>query len=483
MSTTSSTSGTLSSLGVGSGLDANSIVTKLVELERQPITLLQKRTESLQTKISAFGQIQSSVSSLRDAARKLANPDIWGTTKATVADTSVASFSTSSGAQTGDYSIQVTNLAAAQSVVTKNRVANSAATVGSGTLTFDKGNWSGTSFTASGSPVSVTIDAGDSLEKIRDKINQSGAPVLASIVTDSGGARLVMTSRTTGAEGGFRIQATDSDGNSTDDQGLSSLAFDLDPATATSGTDRTREAKDALAKINGVEVTSKTNTFSDVLPGISFTVLKEGASSNVSVAQDNDTISKAITDFATSFSSLITMLRSNTKYDDATKTAGTLQGDGTAVSILNQFRSIIGSSSGASSVFATLSSIGVEMQSGGTLTVNSTKLTNALGKLSEVKKLFSNVDNLNSANDGVATKLRALADNMLGFEGAITNRTAGLNKAVQDNQKREDEMDARVALYEKRLRAQYTALDKQMSQISGTSSYVTQMITNWNKSS
>lgn len=479
------TSGTISSLGVGSGLDANSIVSKLVELERQPITLLQKRAETLQTKISAFGQVQSSVSSLRDAVKKLANPEIWATTKATSSDSAAVTFSTATGAQTGSYSISIDTMAASQSVVNNTRLASKASTLGSGTLTFETGTWTGTSFAGSGTTVDVTIGAADTLEQIRDKINASGAGVSAAIVTDAGGARLVMTSKNSGAENGFRVLAADDDGNNLDGGGISALAFNLDPdpLNTTTGSTRGQEAKDAVATINGVEVRSKTNTFTDVLPGISFTVGKASTTANVTVAQDNETITKAITDFATSFSSLITQLRTNTRYDDATQTAGTLQGDGTAVSILNQFRAMIGASSNASSTFATLSSIGVEMQAGGTLTVNSTKLSNALGNLAEVKKLFSNVDNLNSANDGVATRLRTLADNMLGFEGALTTRTAGLNKAVKDNEKRQAEMDARVALFEKRLRAQYTALDTQMAQINGTSSFVTQMITNMNKSS
>src|SRR5690606_31685479 len=158
----------------------------------------------------------------------------------------------------------------------------------------------------------------------------------------------------------------------------------------------------------------------------SFTASKASASALVTVAQDNEAITKAITEFATSFSSLITTLRNNTKYDEATKTAGTLQGDGTAVGILNQFRSLIGGNSGASGTFPTLSSIGLETQSGGTLTVNSTKLSNALANLAEAKKLFANVDNVNSANDGFATRMRTLADELLGFEGAITTRTEGL---------------------------------------------------------
>ena len=148
---------------------------------------------------------------------------------------------------------------------------------------------------------------------------------------------------------------------------------------------------------------------------------------------------------------------------------------------MNQFRSLIGSSTPASSMFSTLSSIGVEIQTGGTLTVNATKLTNALGKLSEVKKLFANADLSNSANDGIATKLRTLSDNLIGFDGAITTRTAGLNQDVANNQKQQDALDARSALYEARLKAQYTALDTTMAGLNSQSSYVTQMITNLNK--
>lgn len=479
--TTNSGSGTLSSLGLGSGLDANSIVTKLVELERQPITDLQDRATKLQTKISAFGQVQSAVSTFRDAARTLANPEIWAATTATSSDPSAVTFSTSTGAVTGSYSVGVTSLASSQSVVNNTRLASATSTLGSGTLTFETGTWTGTSFGAKSgsSPVSVNIAPTDTLEGIRDKINGAGAGVTAKIVTDSGGARLVMTSTNTGAASGFRVTASDSDGENLDGNGISALAFDLnpDPLFTTTGSTRGQEAKDAVATINGVEVTSTTNTFTDVLAGISFKVGKTTTSdADVTVAQDNEAIKKAVNDFATAYSAMSTLLRTNTKYDDATKTAGTLQGDSTAVSTLNQFRAIIGSNSSASSVFGTLSSIGVEIQTDGTVKVNNTKLTNAMGKLSEVKKLFAD------ASNGIGTRLRTLGDSLLGFDGPLTTRTAGLNKAVTDNQKRQDELDARVALYEKRLRAQYTALDKTMSGLTGQSSYVTQMITNWNKS-
>lgn len=482
-----SSTATITSLGLGSGLDAESIVTKLVALERQPITTLQTAAEKIQTKISAYGQIQSSVSTLRDAAKKLANPDIWSTTTATSSDSTAVTFSTSAGAATGSYSVGVTSLAKAQSVVTKTPLSAATSTVGSGSLSIEIGTWSGTSFAAKTgtSATSITIAATDTLEDIRDKINDADAGVNASIIKDANGARLVMSSSDTGVQNGFRIQATDTgDGNALDDAGVSSLAFDLDPLNTTLGTEKKQDAANAEATINGVEISSSTNTFSDVLEGISFTVSKETSSDvSVTVAQDNATISKAISDFASAYSALSTLLKTNTKYDDATKTAGTLQGDGTAVSLINQFRAALSGSTGASSVFSTLSSVGVEIQSSGSLTVNSTKLTNALGNLAEVKKLFANADNANSANDGIATRLRTLSDELLGFEGALTTRTAGLKKAVSNNEKRQDELDARAALYEKRLRAQYTALDTTMAAISSQSNYVTQMISALNSSS
>jgi flagellar hook-associated protein 2 len=479
-------SATISSLGVGSGLDANTIVSKLVSLERQPITDLQTQAEKLQTKISAYGQIQSAVSTFRDAAKKLANPDVWASTIATSADSTAVSFSTSAGAATGSYSMNVTSLAASQSVVTKTSLASATATLGSGSLSIEVGAWSAAgAFTAKagGSAISVTIEATDTLEGIRDKINGAGAGVMASIINDTSGARLVMSSSSTGAANGFRITATDTgDASNTDDAGLSSLAYN--PPGGTAGTKSTQSAADAKASINGVDVSSSSNKFSDVLTGISFTVGKVTSSPvDVSVAQDNATISKAVTDFATSYSALSTLLKTNTKYDDATKSAGTLQGDGTAVGMINQFRSALSAPTGASSVFTTLSSVGVAIQSDGTLAVDSTKLTNALGKLSEVKKMFSFADTTGAGNDGVATRLRTLSDNLLSFDGTLTSRTTGLKATVASNQKRQSELDSRAALYEKRLRAQYSALDTTMAGISTQSSYVTQMITAWNKSS
>jgi flagellar hook-associated protein 2 len=478
----------ITSLGIGSGLQANEIVTKLVALESQPIVNLQTASDKLQTKISAYGQIQSAVSSVRDAARKLTSADLWGATAAASADATAVNATTSAGAQVGTYSVDVTALAKPQSVVSKTSLASGSSTVGSGTLTIDIGTWTGNSFAAKSgaTPVTITVGANDTLVNIRDKINSSNSGVKASIITDSSGSRLVMQSATTGEANGFRITAADAgDGNNGDDAGLSALAYD--PGNATAGTNLSQAASDAEATINNVPIKSASNTLSEVISGLTITLSKVTSSPtittgpiNITVSQDTAAITKAITDFATAYSSMATLVKGNTKYDESTKTAGTLQGDSGALSVQNQFRSILGSSSDASSTFGTLSSIGLEIQTDGTVKVNSSKLTSSLGNLAEVKKLFSNSDSVDEKKDGIMTRLRVLSDNLLSTDGILTVRTSGLKQTITDNRSRQESLQNRVDLYEKRLKAQYTALDTIMAGLNSQGNYVSQMINSLN---
>jgi flagellar hook-associated protein 2 len=483
-STSATGTGTISSLGIGtSGLDSNLIVSKLVDLERQPITALQAAADKIQTQVSAYGAVQSAVSTFRDAARKVADPTFWNSMSATSSDTSAVTFATSNGAAAGNYSVNVDKLAFAQTVVTKTATSAATNTIGAGTLSFQTGTWTDGVFGGTGTSVDVAIDATDTLENIRDKVNKANAGVTAAIIVDSSGARLAYTSSKTGAANGFRVQANDTgDGVNTDNAGLSSLAYD--PENGSLGTDLAQGAQDAAVRVNGVSLTSTTNTFSTALTGISFTVGKatNGTPASVTVAQDTDTITKAITDFATAYTTLSDLLHADTKYDDSTKTAGPLQGDATAVGILNQFRTALGSGSTASTVFGTLSAVGLSISTSGGITVDSAKLKTAMGNLAEVKKLFT-ASGSGNGDDGIAARLRSLGDNLLSFDGTLASRTAGLNKLIQSNQKRQDAMDTRATLYEKRLRAQYSSLDTAMAGLTSQSQYVTQMITAWNKSS
>lgn len=474
----------ITSLGIGSGLDSESIVTQLTALQRQPIAALQTKASALQTKISTYGNIKSAVSSLQTAAQALSNASLWSSTKATSSDSAAVAAATTTGAASGTYSISVSQLAAPQSVATKTALPTSSSTVGAGTLSISLGAWNGSSFTqkASSPAIDITVAATDTLANIRDKINSSSAGVSASIINDASGARLVIQSKETGVASGFRITAADSDGNNINGAGLSALAYA--PDLNTIGTQQTQQATNAKATINGVAVESATNTLSEVVGGLTLNLNKVTSGPvNITVAQDNESITKAITDFASAFTKLSSMLMENTKYDAGSKTAGTLQGDSTALSILNQFRSLITTNSGNSTVFTNLSAIGLEVQAGGGLNVNNTKLQTALtGNLGEIKKLFANADLGDDSKDGVATRLNMLASSMLSFDGVFATRTQGLQASVKNNESQQARLNERAARYEKLLRSQYAALDQQMAGINSQSNYVTQMINTLNSS-
>ncbi|WAC72546.1 flagellar filament capping protein FliD [Roseateles sp. SL47] len=466
---------TITSTGLGSGLQVEDIVAKLVAVEKQPITDLQTRTDTLKTQISAYGKIQSAFSSMRDAAGKLTTPATWAALTATSSDTSMATVTAGSGSGAGSYAVSVTQLAAAQSLASTSM--SSTATVGAGTLTFELGQWGDaaqTSFTSKSgtSAVSVTISATDTLANVRDKINASGAGVLASVVTDATGSRLVIRSASTGEANGFRITATDADGNNSDASGLSALAYD--PTAGIKSLTQNAAAADAKLTINNLDIVSSTNVIENAVDGLSINVLKKG-DLTVTVGQDKDSVKKAITDFVTSYNSLMTMLRENTKYDDTNKVAGTLQGDSTAVNLQAQLRNITSGGSTLGGAYARLSDLGLNIGTAGTITVDDSKLSSALGHISDLKQLFMGTDSTNAANNGIATRWRALADQVTGMDGSITTRTSGLQSRVTANNKRADELNDRAANYEKRIRAQYTALDTQMAKLNDMSSYVSKI--------
>ena len=218
---------TISSAGIGSGLDVNSIVTQLVAIERQPIAALQTKATKIQTQISEFGKQKSALATLRDAASKLTSGDFWGQTTGATSDISAVNVTTTTGAVAGNYAVEVSALAAAQSVAT-GVFAASTTPPGAGTLHIEIGTWGAgqTSFApkAGATAVDITIGATDTLADVRDKINSANAGVTAMVLTDASGSRLMMRSTATGAVNAFRTSVVDADGTNADATGLSALA-------------------------------------------------------------------------------------------------------------------------------------------------------------------------------------------------------------------------------------------------------------------
>lgn len=458
---------TISSLGIGSGLDVETLVSKLMSIEQQPINDIKRASAKLQTKISAYGQLQSAVSNMQTAAQKLSDASLWASSTASVSDPSIASVS-AANAGNQNHLLRVSQLAAAQSVASRI-FTNGSSTVGDGTLTITLGSWDGDPPVFTGrdgaSPVSIAVTGTDTLAGIRDKINAANAGVSASLVNDAAGTRLVIRSLSTGLSQAFRV--------STDSAALSDLAYD--PGAANSGMTLAQAAANARLNWNGLDLTSESNTLNGLSDGVTVTLLKTSATTvNVNTTSDTGSVKKAITDFVTSYNALINLMRDQTKYDAGTKTAGTLQGDTKAVSVQQMLRGISGGSTSLAGAFSRLADIGLEPGQNGTITVNNSKLDKALSNLPDLKKLFAAPDTTNSRNQGFALQWNAFATQILGTDGAITTGQSTLQKRVSDNDKQIDRLQDSLSLMEKRLRAQYSALDSKMSRLNALSSYVNQ---------
>jgi flagellar hook-associated protein 2 len=481
MTSISSTSGSISSPGLGSGLDVNGIVSQLVALEKQPLVGLQSSASKLGSQLSAYGSLQSNISALNDAASALADPNSWKAAAATSSNTAAVNASVSGNPATGVYTVNVSQLANGQSNASA-AYASSTAPVGTGSLSIQMGSWNAahTAFTpGAGAPVSVTIGAGDNtVTGIVAKINAANAGVTASIVQDVNGARIVMRSNSTGAVAGFRVQATDDDGNNADAAGLSGLAYD--PPGGAGALGSIQDAANAKATINGLSVESATNTLSQSVDGLSLQLSQVTSSPvTLSVSADTTAMTATVQKFVAAYNNLNSVLGLDLKYDATTKTGGPLQGDRTAVGLQSAVRTLLGSTGSASTTFTRLSDLGLQFQSDGSIKADSTKLTAAMTNLPEMTKFFTATSATPTAK-GFGVRLGAFATGLLSVSGTITTKQAALNASIKRNTTDQQNITDHATQVQARLLKQYTALDSKVAQLNALNSYVTQQITGWN---
>jgi flagellar hook-associated protein 2 len=468
----------ITSLGIGSGVDVNTMVNQLVALESRPLTQLQTQARSLQTQVSSYGQLSSLFGSLQTAAGKLTGTGLWNQSKASSADESVVQVVGGSSAAPGSYAVSVDRLASNQTVAAAASLPSSGALVGSGSLTLQIGRWEQPPLNfvprVGRDPVEVVVAAGDTLATLRDKINATGAGVTASIVTDTSGARLSLRSSESGADNGFRLAVTDADGGAIGDgQGLSRFAFD--PVAGSTGMQQQLAAVNALATVNGIAVESASNELAGVIDGMTLRLRKEGATSSVTVTSDREAVKTAIQDFASAYNNLVKAIAEQTRYDPASKTGGPLQGDSAATGLQRQLRSLLGAGSEASSTFRRLSDVGLAVQRDGTLSVDGARLDGATAQLAELRKAFA-ANDADPQKDGFARRYADLAQKVLGVDGSLTTRTEGLRQRIARNGEDQVALEDRVERFRARLVAQYTAMDSNLARLNALSGYVSQQL-------
>ncbi len=339
----------ITSLGIGSGLDISDIVAKLVEAEKAPTQArIQRQRDDIQAKLSAFGQIKSDLANLRDAVKNLKSPIFWQRRQAVSSADQVLTATAGSVAREGSYQIQVNRIAQSHALATGG-FASVDEVVGTGTLTIRFGTWT---YDGSGNPQSfaadpqaasqtLTIDASNNtLSGIRDAINRAGIGVRASIVNDGSGYRLVVSSSETGQNRALEISVSDGDGNATDNSGLSRLAFNTSALNLT----ETRKGQDAELIVDGLTVTSASNLVSGVIDGVTLN-LKSASSTlvNLNVGIDEKAITEALQKFVDSYNQLKGHVAELTAFNlEDGKPNGVLLGDGTVRAVDNQLKRMLG---------------------------------------------------------------------------------------------------------------------------------------------
>lgn len=456
----------ISSLGIGSGLDLDSLVRQLVQAERGPrMQVLDKRENETKVQISALGSLRSAMNALREPLDVLSNPDRMQARAATVknpeADNPFFTMESSRSAARGNYMVEVLELARgtrAQSGAFANAKEEVTSTAGNLNFATDDGKHS----------FSIEVKAGATLEDIARQVNESKGNfgVSASIINTGGSSpetRLVFTSDKTGA--GSELSVTN------DNAELDKLSTVATGDTAGMSIRDEDRARDARISIDGIEAYSSTNTFENVIQNSSITVerVMEGQAIRASVDYDTKGVQKAIEDFVKAYNGLIDNINSATKYspagEDGESKSGPLIGDGMVRSIQGSVSSIVSGRAGAGdSTINNLFQLGLTFDKDGKLEW-STKGTGDLGtgKQRLTKALEENFDEVSAlfaGENGIATRLNSLVTEYAQSGGLLQTR----REAVESQQKLiKDErvsFERYLESFEETQRMRFTALDK-----------------------
>jgi flagellar hook-associated protein 2 len=445
----------ITSTGVGSGLDINAIVSALTSAYGAAQTNnLNAEQTTLKAQVSAYGTFASALSTLQATLSTLENPTTLAGFSATVADKNIASASTGSDAVAGQYQLEVTNLASA-ATLTSQAFTSATAPVGTGTLTIAVGNAS----------TQINIDSsGDTLDAIVSAINSaSNNPgVTASIITTTGGARLVLSGTQTGAANAITVTPSGGDG------GLAALAY---PGNGSAGLTQTQAAADANFSINGYAASSPNNVVSGAITGVTLNLLGASAANTpttLTISPDTTGAQTSIGTFVTAVNGVLSAIQTLTAYDPTTQTAGPLNGNATLESFQNQLQNILDTvKSGGAGGIHSLTDLGLTADPTGVLDSNTTTLSNALSAN------LSGVANLLGGANGIATRLNTLINQYTGPGGLLSTINQGLQSSLSSVARQQQTLNAELATYSATLTSEYNAMDAAVAALKQTQTYLT----------
>lgn len=468
----------VSSTGIGSGIDIQSLATQLASAEAQPaLNSISRKTSAANALLSGLGTLKSALSDFNKIVAKLKDGNLFKTFKTSSSDETVLKATASGGAVAGSYAVEVVQLAKAQKSIATAEFDSSSALIGSGTLTFD---------TPGGSSFSLTTDNTTTLQGLRDAINRAAGNdfVTASIVNvdhvstgpsdpDNGKtvSKLVLTAKDTGTANGFTVSGSDDDGNDTDLSGLSSFfSGNLQSLTA---------PLDAIIKVDQQTATRASNVISDVLPGVTLDLQNSnvGGTVNVRIDLDLESIQTTVQEFVDGYNKLATTTRNLGKYGGSTDGSGSgngsLIGDSSLRLISGQVRqSATSTISSASGDYNSLAMIGVSIDKDGVMSLDSSRLSDALNSdLQAVSDVFSSAD-------GVATRLDSKVKLFLQSGGSLDTRQNSLKKQISALSDQKLDVEERQANFQAILLKQFTAMDVTVGTLNTTSTFLSNWISN-----
>ncbi|MFP3341753.1 flagellar filament capping protein FliD [Halomonas sp. SIMBA_159] len=451
---------TITSLGVGSGLDLTGLLDQLKEAEQGKLAPITRQKEQQQAKISAYGQLQTSLNSFKDALATLNDPKLYQSLSASVRGDAIKA-TTSASALPGSYRVEVSQLATSGTLAS-TRVTDQDAALdlqGATTLRLAFGD---------ADSVDIDIAPGSSLSAIRDAINaDKDAGVNATIINDGQGYRLALSSKNTGANASiasFSFVDTSQDPTAT-----VAGPFAEDAATKRAG-------EDAALTVNGIAISSAKNQIEGAIQGVTLNLaelsIADGETANSTINVERDTLKRreAATGFVKAFNELKGTIGKLSSFSGDSEAPGELVGDNTLRTIESRIRSVL-TSSVEGGELSTLSQLGITLQRDGTLEVDDAKLSDLVANKSQALSDFFAGD---ATGNGLAGKLMSTVEQMLGNNGLVKLAINGAESRVKSLDERFERMEVTIERTISRYRAQFSQLDAMIAQMNSMSSYLTQ---------
>lgn len=435
---------TITSLGIGSGLDLNGLLTQLNESERSRLKPIEQKITQEESKISGYGKFKSALSELSDASDRLSDAQTFNQKGVDVDGESVYA-SVDNNATDARYDIDVTQLATRGNVASNsfgskiNSIGNTATEL---TISFSEKE-----------DVVINIDANSSLEDINKKINDNVEGVTSSIIFDGDGYRLAVSSENTGSQ-----------------ESVSGLSIQ-----DTMTTEVANIGENATFTANGVTITNPSNTVDNSIEGLSINLTDLGRSV-ITIENDDELIKEALTDFVDKYNSFKDTVDSLTSFDIESGMSGSLNGEYTVRNVSNNISRMLSSTTGTGEMNM-LADLGISNTSDGRLEIDEDRLN---GQIASNKD--SVMDFLTNEDYGFANKIGSMLDSNLNSNGVVNN-------AITNSENRIDGLRSQYTRYEEnietsinRYRTQFEQLDSMIAQMSQTSSYLSQQLGMLNQS-